>query len=182
MVFKAKLLPKYYRHYRHKHHHTPDDKNGPAKSALLSFGPVEDKYESTVPWLGIGCFGELYAGFNGVCMSIARSRAVSYVGRYDDKSPKEALGMSHSRARRVWGHAAVISWSDLILDRSRKLDACATRTGGDSDPNSRTTTFPRPVCGHRARCSCPFVASEPRHRRQALVSRAKCEGALVDSC
>ena len=93
MVFKAKLLPKYYRHYRHKHHHTPDDKNGPAKSALLSFGPVADKYESTVPWLGIGCFGELYAGFNGVCMSIARSRAVSYVGRYDDKSPKEALGM-----------------------------------------------------------------------------------------
>jgi len=43
--------------------------------------------------------------------------------------------------RRVWGHAAIFSWSDLILDRSRKLvglqspAACATRAGGDSDPN-----------------------------------------------
>ena len=61
--------------------------------------------------------------------------------RYDDKSPKEALGMFRSRIRRVWGHAAIFAWSDLILDRSRKLvglqspAACATRAGGDSDPN-----------------------------------------------
>ena len=61
--------------------------------------------------------------------------------RYDDKSPKEALGMFRSRIRRVWGHAAIFAWSDLILNRSRKLvglqspAACATRVGGDSDPN-----------------------------------------------
>ena len=41
----------------------------------------------------------------------------------------------------MWGHAAVFTWSDLILDRSRKLvdlqspAACATRAGGDSDSN-----------------------------------------------
>ena len=73
--------------------------------------------------------------------------------RYDDKSPKEALGMFRSRIRRVWGHAAIFAWSDLILDRSRKLvglqspAACATRVGGDSDPNfdnyTSSTTSPR---------------------------------------
>jgi len=124
-----------------KYHHTPDGEIGPVKSALLSFGPVAGKYEGTVLGLGIGCFGELSAGFNDVCTFIARNRAVSYVDRYDDKSPKEALGMFRSRIRRVWGHAAIFAWSDLILDRSRKLvglqspAACATRAGGDSDPN-----------------------------------------------
>ena len=49
--------------------------------------------------------------------------------------------MFRSRIRRVWGHAAIFAWSDLILDRSRKLvglqspAACATRVGGDSNPN-----------------------------------------------
>ena len=49
--------------------------------------------------------------------------------------------MFRSRIRRVWGHAAIFAWSYLILDRSRKLvglqspAACATRVGGDSDPN-----------------------------------------------
>ena len=49
--------------------------------------------------------------------------------------------MFRSRIRRVWGHAVIFAWSDLILDRSRKLvglqslAACATRAGGDSDPN-----------------------------------------------
>jgi len=60
---------------------------------------------------------------------------------YDDKSPKDALGMLRSKTRRVWGHAANFARSDLILDRSCKLvglqsPACATRAGGDSDPNS----------------------------------------------
>ena len=49
--------------------------------------------------------------------------------------------MFRSRIRRVRGHAAVFAWSDLILDRSRKLvglqspAACTTQAGGDSDPN-----------------------------------------------
>ena len=49
--------------------------------------------------------------------------------------------MFRSRIRRVWGHAATFAWSDLILDRSRKLvglqspAACARRAGGDFDPN-----------------------------------------------
>ena len=48
--------------------------------------------------------------------------------------------MFPSRIRRVWGHAAIFAWSDLILDRSRKLvdlqspAACATRAGDDSGP------------------------------------------------
>jgi len=59
---------------------------------------------------------------------------------YDDKSPKEALGILRSRIHRAWGHAVIYAWSGLILDRSRKLvglqlPACATHAGGDSDPN-----------------------------------------------
>ena len=109
-------------------------------SGSLSFGPVAGKYEGTVLGLGISCFGKLFPGFNNACTFIARNRAVSYVDRYDAKSPKEALGMFRSRIRRVWGHAAVFAWSDLILDRSRKLSglqspaACATHAGGDSGP------------------------------------------------
>ena len=37
--------------------------------------------------------------------------------RYDGKSLKEALGVFRLRIRRVWGHAAIFIWSDLILDR-----------------------------------------------------------------
>ena len=49
--------------------------------------------------------------------------------------------MFRSWVRRVWGHAPVFTWSDLILGCSRKLvslqppAACATRAGGYSDPN-----------------------------------------------
>ena len=76
-----------------------------------------------------------------------RNRAVSYVGCYDNTSPKEALGMFCSWIRRVWGHAALFAWSDLTLDRSRKLvglqspAACAARVGGDSDPNFENYVF-----------------------------------------
>ena len=61
--------------------------------------------------------------------------------RYDDKSPKQTLGIFRPRTRRVWGHAAVFAWSDLVLDRSRwpvglqSPAACATRAGGDSGSN-----------------------------------------------
>ena len=138
------------------------DEIGPIKYAFLSFGPVAGKHEGTVLGLGIGCFGELPAGFNDVCTSIARNRAVSYMGRYDDKSPKEALGMFCSMICRVWGHAAIFAWSDLKLDRSRKLvglqspAACATRVGGDSDPNSENYDLfhaqsPDTRCGVHAR-------------------------------
>ena len=124
-----------------KYRHTPDDEIGPVKSSFLSFGPVAGKHEGTVLGLGIGCFGELSAGFNGVCTFIARNRSGSYMDRYDDKSPKVALGLFRSRIRRVWGHAAIFAWSDLILGCSRKLvglqspAACAPRVGGDSDPD-----------------------------------------------
>ena len=110
-----------------KYQHTPDNEIGPVKSALLSFGPVAGKHEGTALGLGIGCFGELSAGFNGVCTFIARNRAVSYKDCYNDKSPKEALGMFCSRISRVWGHAVIFAWSDLILDRSRKPVALARR-------------------------------------------------------
>ena len=70
------------------------------------------------------------AGYNDVC-------TFSYVGRYDDKSPKGALGMFRSRIRRAWGHAAVFAWSDLVLDRSRKL------VGLQSPAACRGSTPPR---------------------------------------
>ena len=41
----------------------------------------------------------------------------------------------------MWNHAAILAWSDSILDRSHKPvglqspAACATRAGGDSGPN-----------------------------------------------
>jgi len=75
------------------------------------------------------------------------------MGRYDVKSPKEALCMFRSRIRRVWGHAAILSWSDLILDRSRKLvglqspAACATRAGADCGHNFEIRRVWR-LCGH----------------------------------
>jgi len=145
-----------------KCNHNPDAEIGPAKYALLSFEPAAGKYEGTVLGLGIGFFGELPAGFNGVCTFIARNRAVSYVGRYDDKSPKKALGTFRSRIRRVWSHAAIFAWSDFILDRSRKLmglqspATCATRAGGDSDPNFENCDLfhaqsPDAGCGVHAR-------------------------------
>jgi len=102
---------------------------------------VAGKYKGTGLRLGIGCFGEPPAGFNDAWTFIVRNRAVSYMDRYDDKSPKEALGMFRSRIRCVWDHAAVFAWSGIILDRSHKLSdlqspaACATRAGGDSNPN-----------------------------------------------
>ena len=108
-----------------KYHHTSGDENGPVKSALcqnlLSLGPVAGKLKGTALVLGIGCFGELSAGFNEVCTFIARNRAVFHVDRYEEKPPKEALGIFRSGICRAWGHAAVFAWSELILDRSRKL-------------------------------------------------------------
>ena len=127
--------------------HNPDNENGSVKSDLSSFGPVAGEYKGTALGLGIGCFGELPVGSNYVCKLIARSREVSYMNRYDDKSPKEALGMFRSRVRFVWAHAAISAWSDLILDRSSKLvvlqspAACATRAGGDFDPNFSLSNF-----------------------------------------
>ena len=69
-----------------KYNHTPDDEIGPVRYAFLLFGPVAGKHEGSVLGLGIGCFGELSAGFNDVCTFIARNRAVTYMDRYDDKS------------------------------------------------------------------------------------------------
>ena len=87
----------------------------------MSFGPVAGKYEGMVLGLGIGCFDELPAEFNGICKFNARNRAVFYMDRYDDKSPKEVLGMFRSRILRVRGHVAIFARSDLILDCSRKF-------------------------------------------------------------
>jgi len=113
---------------------------------------VAGKYEGTILGLGIGCFGELSAGLNDVCTFIARnSRYPTYVDRYDDKSPKEALGMFGSRIRqisRLRGHVVIFALSDLTLDRISKLVGlqppvtCATRAGGDSDgANKRALTL-----------------------------------------
>ena len=58
--------------------------------------------------------------------------------------------MFRSRTRHMRGHAAIIAWSYLTLNKSRKLAglqspaACATRAGGDCDPTSRIMTFLNP--------------------------------------
>ena len=77
---------------------------------------MASKYEGTALGLGIGCFEELSAGFNDVYTLIERSRTVSYVDRYDDKSIKEALGISRSGIPRVWvmrpfSPGAISSWT-----------------------------------------------------------------------
>ena len=159
-----------------KYHHTPDDGIGPVKSAILPFGPVTGKYEGTVLRLGIGCFGELPAGFNDVFTTfIARNRALFYVDRYDDKSPKEALSMLHSRARRVWGHAAIFAWRTSSWIAAASLLACShpppaprvrlatliltSRTVTSSTPSPRTpgAVF-TPVRGERAGMSTSGVS------------------------
>jgi len=149
---------------------------------------VAGKYEGAVLGLGIGCFGELSARFNDVFTFIASSRAVSNVDRYDDKSPKEALGMFRTSIRRMRGRAAVLAKSDLILDRSRKLPglqspaACATRAGGDSGPNFENyylfhAKSPDTGRGFRARSWRANRAG--RRRPELVVSRVKCEGELA---
>ena len=92
-----------------KHHRALGDKNGRSNPFFCRSGlwPVAGKYEGKALGLSTSCLEELSAGCNGVCTFIALSRAVSYVGRYKDKSPKEALGVFRSGARRVWGHVAV---------------------------------------------------------------------------
>ena len=101
----------------------------------LRDGPWRGKHKGAVPGLGIGC---LSAGFN--CVRERSSRAVVryptwvIAGRYDDNSPKEALGMFRSRARRLCGHAAIFAWSDLILDHNRKLVGLQSPAACDSGP------------------------------------------------
>jgi len=149
----------------------------------MSFGPVAGNYEGTVLELGIGCFGELPAGFNDVCAFIARNRAVSYVDRYDDKSPKEALGMFRSRTRRMWGHAAILtsSWtgatSSLACSRRAPVPRArvatpilTSRTTTSSTPSLRTPDAAlTPVRGGRTGSST------------SGVSRVKYEGILAGS-
>jgi len=146
---------------------------------------VAGNYEGTVLGLGIGCIEELLSdGFKDACMFITRCGAVSYVDRYDNKSPKEALGtiMLRSGIRRVWGHAAIFAWSDLISDRSRKVvglqspAACAMLAGGDSDPNFENDIFFNAQSPDTGRS---IHARSWRANRD--VSRVKCEGAIVGS-
>jgi len=71
-----------------RHLSNSDNENGPVKFVPLLFGPVMGKYKGAVHGLGTACFGELSARFNGVWTFIARNHVASYVGRYDDESPK----------------------------------------------------------------------------------------------
>ena len=84
------------------------------------------KYEGTVFGLDIGCFGELYAGFSDARTFITRNRAVSYVNRYDDKSPKEALGMSRPRLLHP-------------RDSSLRLWKCPAHARGHGQPATKRT-------------------------------------------
>ena len=106
--------------------------------------PVTAKYEGTVLGLGIDCFGELSAGINDVFTFIARNREVPYVDRYDDKSPREALG---PRKVLLKGPPRVGSCGHFRLERPhfglqpQSPAACATRAGGDPGPNFENYVF-----------------------------------------
>ena len=101
-------------------------------------------------------------GFNGVCTFIARNRAVSYVARFDDKSPKEAIGMLLSRIHRVWGHAAIFASSDLILDRSRKPDAPAGEGRGELELELiQPHMAQKPVLRGEVGCACVGMKPVP---------------------
>jgi len=60
---------------------------------------------------------------SGPCRASTRARfsgssIIGYFGelcRYDDEYPKKAFGMFRSRIRCMRGHAAIFTWSDLIL-------------------------------------------------------------------
>ena len=67
--------------------------------------------------------------------------------REPPKAKNRPLACSAQGSAACGRDAAVFAWSDLILDRSRKLvglqspAACATRAGGDSGPNSENYDF-----------------------------------------
>jgi len=74
-----------------RYHRTPDAEIGSVLSALLSFGPVAGNHKDTVPRLGLGCFGELPAGFKDVHRLIARNV------RYPARSLRRQAATSRSR-------------------------------------------------------------------------------------
>ena len=69
---------------------------------------------------------EIRNGLKTVCTFIARNRAVSYVDRYDDKSPEEALACS------AQGSAAPPSVKELDLNSSSS--GCARLGSGVAAP------------------------------------------------
>ena len=89
--------------------------------------------------LGIGSFGGLSAGFSGVCTFIAQSCDILSGSLRQQVAQGGPGHVPLKDPPRV--DAAIFAWSDLVLDRSRKLVglqspvACATRAGGDSGPN-----------------------------------------------
>ena len=103
------------------HSDTPAGQEGPVLSRLLSFGAAAGPKKGRVVGLAIGCFGELSSEFGELCTFIARNMTVEHLQFYDNKTPEQALNMFRTRIQRAWGHAAIFSWADLILDRSRTL-------------------------------------------------------------
>jgi len=170
-----------------KYHHNLDDELGPVKSVLLSLWLVAGKHEGMVLELDLGCFGELSAGFNDVCTFIARNRAVSCVGRYDDESPKEALCMFRSRIRRVWGHAAIFCLERPHLGPQPHAAPCArvatpnltsrTTPSSKKSPQAPDAVF-TPVRGERTGMSTSNRNVDVSVS-QALVSRVRCEVTIL---
>ena len=149
----------------------------------MSFGPVAGKYEGTVLGLDIGCFGELSSGYNDIYIFNARNRAVS-LGRYDAKSPEEALGMFLKDQPRV---GSCGRFRSRLSACSRPPPAPRARVATQVI-TSRTITFstPHPRTPDAAAAAAltstrPIVAGELGRHCQALVSRIKCEGLLVGS-
>ena len=73
---------------------------------------------------------KLPTGFSCVNTFIARNRAVSYMDRYDDKSPKEALGMQGivaCGAMRIFSPGATSSWTGAASSLACSLPPPAPR-------------------------------------------------------
>jgi len=90
--------------------------------SMARSNPFVVRAEGMVLGLGIGCFGELSGGLI-TSFIIMTSNGNFHVHRYPTwiATTKVALGMLRLRIRRVLGHEVIVAWSDLALDRSRKL-------------------------------------------------------------
>jgi len=133
------------------YHHTPVNENGPVKSALSSFGTVAGKYEARFSGSASAASESYLLDSMTSWTFIERNCAVSYVDRYDDKSPKEAIGMIRSRCgvMRPFSPGETSSWTGAAssLACSRPPPAprvwvatpiLTSRTATSSTPSPRT--------------------------------------------
>jgi len=133
----------------------PSVNEHPLSVRVRCHSQAADKALCSGPW-----GASMRAQFSGSASAALRSYfahscAESYVGRYDDKSPKEAFGMFRSRARCVWVRVirpfaprVTLSWTEAAssLICSRRPPVLRARVTTPT-PTPRTITFSTPSFG-----------------------------------